>query len=80
MAKLDNNKKPAGWPINTEKYHFIPMPKEWIGQYFNGGCTEPCDMLSGPCACGATHHIEEWIISRKKLVQGKGWVNPSESR
>ena len=62
----------------AEKSEFKPrlnmaFPVEWIGQYRNGGCTDPCDMISGPCACGATHHFDEWIIKRKKLVQGKGW-------
>ena len=69
----------------AEKSEFKPrlnmaFPVEWIGQYRNGGCTDPCDMISGPCACGATHHFDEWIIKRKKLVQGKGWVNPEESQ
>ena len=69
----------------AEKSEFNPrlnmaFPVEWIGQYRNGGCTDPCDMISGPCACGATHHFDEWIIKRKKLVQGKGWVNPEESQ
>lgn len=35
------------------------MPAEYIGQFRNA-CTDPCDMLQGPCACGATHHQEEW--------------------
>ena len=69
----------------AEKSEFNPrlnmaFPVEWIGQYRNGDCTDPCDMISGPCACGATHHFDEWIIKRKKLVQGKGWVNPEESQ
>ncbi len=59
----------------TDKNNFIPMPKEWIGQYYNA-CTDPCDMLCGPCACGATHHLDEWVISRKKLTKD-GWVMPN---
>jgi hypothetical protein len=35
------------------------MPTEWLGQFWNA-CTEPCDMLIGPCACGAWHHLYEW--------------------
>ena len=53
---------------------FLPMPNEWIGQYYNA-CTEPCDMLVGPCVCGASHHIDEWLISRKKLTKS-GWQKP----
>lgn len=37
-----------------------PMPIELIGRYYNGGCTEPCDMIDGPCACGAWHRLDEW--------------------
>ena len=54
--------------------NFIPMPKEWIGQIYNA-CTEPCDILYGPCACGAWHYFEEWILIRKILTKG-GWVKP----
>jgi hypothetical protein len=25
-------------------------------------CTEPCDMLVGPCACGAWHHWDDWKV------------------
>jgi len=37
----------------------MSMPKEWLGHFWNA-CTEPCDMLIGPCACGAWHHLHEW--------------------
>lgn len=35
------------------------MPEEFLGKFFNA-CTDACDMLVGPCACGAWHHQEEW--------------------
>lgn len=56
------------------KNDLLPMPKEWIGKIYNA-CTVPCDMLYGPCVCGAWHHFDEWIITRKKLT-AKGWVEP----
>ena len=55
--------------------HFNPknglasMPSEYIGSYYNG-CSDPCDMLSGPCACGATHHQEEWPDDLQMQVFG----------
>lgn len=49
------------------KNDFMEMPKDWIGQVHNA-CTDPCDMLNGPCVCGAWHHWDEWIIIRKKLT------------
>ena len=57
----------------------ISMPKELIGRFHNGSCTESCDMLQGPCACGASHHLNEWVIRKKKFTK-KGWVDPSEAR
>ncbi len=50
----------------------VGMPKDWIGQVHNA-CTDPCDMICGPCVCGAWHHFDEWTITRKKLT-AKGWV------
>jgi hypothetical protein len=50
---------------NKHKEHYNPknnlasMPKEYLGKFYNA-CTDPCDMLQGPCACGAWHHQEEW--------------------
>ena len=37
-----------GWPKELEKTSL-----------FNA-CNEPCDMLIGPCACGAWHQPEDW--------------------
>ncbi len=37
----------------------LAWPELWTLRYFNGN-NEPCDMLVGPCACGAWHHAEEW--------------------
>ncbi len=55
--------------------HFNPkngmatMPAKWLGQFYNA-CPDPCDMLSGPCACGATHHQEEWPVDIQLAVFG----------
>ena len=35
-----------------------PMPAG-LEQY-NGGYSEPCDMLVGPCCCGAWHSLDDW--------------------
>jgi len=43
----------------NEKNGLANMPIEYIGKFYNA-CTKPCDMLSGPCACSAFHHQEEW--------------------
>lgn len=40
---------------------FIVYPEHWE-PYYNGGCSDPCDMLQGPCACGAWHYLYEWEI------------------
>ena len=44
------------------------LPEELIGEFYNGSCPDACDMIIGPCACGATHHLRDWF---KKL----GWQN-----
>lgn len=45
------------------------MPLEYIGLFWNA-CTDPCDMLSGPCACGAWHQQEEWPDDLQMKVFG----------
>ena len=37
------------------------MPDEMRGRFHNGKCPEACDMVDGPCACGATHKVKEWL-------------------
>jgi len=48
-----------GNPHFNTKNNLASMPTKYIGEFYNG-CVDPCDMLSGPCACGAWHHQEEW--------------------
>lgn len=47
----------------TEHYNpnnnLTSMPIKYIGRFYNS-CTDPCDMLQGPCVCGAWHSQEEW--------------------
>ena len=42
------------------KNNLASMPSKYVGRFYNGGCPDECDMLQGACACGATHHQEEW--------------------
>lgn len=46
--------------LNTleKRGSLIPMP-EGIDQF--NASNERCDMLQGPCSCGATHSIAEWF-------------------
>ena len=47
------------------------MPEEHIGRFRNGRHNpDPCDMLSGPCACGAWHRQEEWPNEIQMAVFG----------
>lgn len=52
------------------------MPEDYIGLFHNA-CTDPCDMLQGPCACGAWHHQEEWPDNIQMEVFGN--ISPKES-
>lgn len=36
------------------------MPVNMQGKHFNAG-VDSCDMIDGPCACGAWHNAKEWI-------------------
>lgn len=56
-------------PDFNPKNNLASMPKKYLGQFYNA-CTEPCDMLQGPCACGAWHHQEEWPDEIQKEVFG----------
>ena len=39
----------------------VPWPSNWSDRHYNGG-REPCDMLVGPCSCGAWHmESEAWV-------------------
>lgn len=35
------------------------LPAHWPKHY--NGSNEPCDILDGPCACGAWHTRGDWI-------------------
>lgn len=38
----------------------LGYPDHWPKRY--NACTDPCDMLEGPCACGAWHRRDEgWV-------------------
>ena len=41
----------------------VAWPDGWDGQNYNG-TNEPCDMLVGPCSCGAWHHEDEYWVRR----------------
>jgi hypothetical protein len=42
------------WAQAVNENHFVPWPKDMPPRY--NACTDPCDMFTGPCACGAWHH------------------------
>ena len=38
------------------------VPAHWPLHYNPPGATDPCDMIHGPCACGAWHgYHQEWV-------------------
>lgn len=43
----------------------VAVPKHWPARH--NACTDPCDMLQGPCACGAYHSLDEdWVLTGLK--------------
>lgn len=45
------------------KNDLVAWPDDW--PEYRNACSDPCDMLSGPCACGAWHKLYEWDFERK---------------
>lgn len=41
----------------TEKSGPVAYPSKWPKYLM---ANEPCDMISGPCCCGAWHKISDW--------------------
>ena len=39
--------------------NYLAMPSQFK---FRNGVWEYCDMVQGPCACGAYHYLEDWPI------------------
>ncbi len=65
----------------------VAMPENLVGEFFNGACPDPCDMIIGPCACGSSHRIRDWpewlfcILLKDKewTTYGKTWDEFCES-
>lgn len=47
-----------------------PLPKKLRGKIHNAN-TDACDMLVGPCACGAWHSGEHVKKTRRRGIGGK---------
>jgi hypothetical protein len=44
----------------------LPIPDHWPPHY--NANTSPCDIIQGPCACGAWHQLDDdWVL--KNLQQ-----------
>ena len=66
QVKLDNAKADIE---HLRKKAEFDMPQEMQGRFHNGNCPDPCDMIDGPCACGAWHSAKEWIGKLVKRVE-----------
>jgi hypothetical protein len=52
--------------LQLNKNGLLGYPQDWPSRY--NACNEPCDMLIGPCACGAWHtEDEEWVQEALKI-------------
>ncbi len=63
-TKLQNEPYRLVTACNT----FILFPEHWE-RYVNGVGRESCDMLQGPCCCGAWHDLTEWAIRLPKYEE-----------
>ena len=50
-----------------------PWPDDWPA-YYHTHAGEPCDMLVGPCSCGAWHNVGEFEMREDGLYRFGGWV------
>lgn len=49
--------------LSTE---ILLVPEHWPPRH--NACTDACDMIQGPCACGAWHYLdEEWVLYHLEL-------------
>ena len=44
------------------------MPAAMQGRFYHA-CTDSCDMIDGPCACGARHSAKEWVGKLNKTIE-----------
>ncbi len=52
----------------------ILMPEILQGVLFNA-CSDSCDFIQGPCACGALHHLEDWNKEIQEIVKRTTYVS-----
>jgi hypothetical protein len=58
-------------PLIVYQSGLLPYPQDWPKRY--NACNEACDMLLGPCACGAYHNEEEdWV--KKALEENDAYL------
>ena len=56
------------------KNGLLAYPDDWVPMY--NGSTEPCDMLVGPCSCGAWHqpddtHVEDALKENNAKISNR---------
>jgi hypothetical protein len=53
----------------------VPWPTEWTTNLHYNASHDPCDMIVGPCSCGAWHNeTEEWV--RECLKRHNATIEP----
>ena len=56
----------------------VRWPTNWTDRHYNGG-REPCDLLVGPCSCGAWHtEQEDWV--RAMLLKHNAEIIDGDAR
>ena len=59
QQRKDRRLKARAKRLGVDDPHKLRAMPDGIEMY-NGGCSEPCDMLVGPCCCGAWHSLDDW--------------------
>jgi len=53
-----------------EPWPYVGLPPEIV--WYNGQTNSRCDMLTGPCACGAWHNWEEFMDRARRALERQG--------
>lgn len=65
VGDAEHASQPTHGEREADTHGYKPYPKDWPKQF--NGSTEACDMVIGPCACGACH-VEGDIVDPRQAV------------
>jgi hypothetical protein len=76
-----NNSKPVDRVLRAGANGLLGWPDSWNvpAAYRYNACNQPCDMLVGPCVCGAWHTTDEAWVRLSLQLYGAVIIFPTPS-